>query len=272
MLIEFNNPHMKISHNRNYRDLVVISDLHLGSYHCLKQELLEYLNSINPGKLVLLGSIVEEAYWQTIQGDIIYSRIFAKLREWVANGTQLYFISKTNPEIFASLLQLDKSKFVCKSRLEFRIDQKNFLLTSHEHISASKFKEKHTSGTNNPIRKLAGRLLSPLRSILYGKSYDVGKLLAVSSGKFNFLNHYFQRIEEKIIDYASSHGFAGVITGQMQAPKIINHKIKNAQISFINTGVWNSSLSALEYQNGKWELHMHEENFFAFKLPRLAVN
>jgi UDP-2,3-diacylglucosamine pyrophosphatase LpxH len=43
-------------------ELVVISDVHLGTYGCKAKELLRYLNSIQPKTLVLNGDIID--IWQ----------------------------------------------------------------------------------------------------------------------------------------------------------------------------------------------------------------
>ncbi len=43
-------------------ELVIISDIHLGTYGCHAKELLRYLKSIKPQKLVLNGDIID--MWQ----------------------------------------------------------------------------------------------------------------------------------------------------------------------------------------------------------------
>ena len=43
-------------------DVVVISDVHLGTFGCRAQELLNYLKTINPKVLILYGDIID--IWQ----------------------------------------------------------------------------------------------------------------------------------------------------------------------------------------------------------------
>jgi UDP-2,3-diacylglucosamine pyrophosphatase LpxH len=43
-------------------DLVVISDVHLGTYGCHAKELIRYLKSIQPKRLILNGDIID--IWQ----------------------------------------------------------------------------------------------------------------------------------------------------------------------------------------------------------------
>ena len=42
--------------------VVVLSDIHLGTYGCHAEELLRYLKSIKPGKVILNGDIID--MWQ----------------------------------------------------------------------------------------------------------------------------------------------------------------------------------------------------------------
>ena len=43
-------------------EIVVISDVHLGTFGCQAKELLNYLNSIEPKKIILNGDIID--IWQ----------------------------------------------------------------------------------------------------------------------------------------------------------------------------------------------------------------
>ncbi|MBL7985840.1 MAG: UDP-2,3-diacylglucosamine diphosphatase, partial [Flavobacteriales bacterium] len=40
-------------------DILVLSDLHLGSYGCRASELLDYLRTISPARVILNGDIID---------------------------------------------------------------------------------------------------------------------------------------------------------------------------------------------------------------------
>ena len=57
-------------------DIVVISDVHLGTYGCHAKELLQYLKTIRPKALVLNGDIIDiwqfsKRYWPATQAQAI---------------------------------------------------------------------------------------------------------------------------------------------------------------------------------------------------------
>ncbi|MGI8599255.1 MAG: hypothetical protein ACR2KB_08370 [Chitinophagaceae bacterium] len=43
-------------------DIVVLSDVHLGTYGCHAKQLLHYLKSVNPGIIILNGDFID--IWQ----------------------------------------------------------------------------------------------------------------------------------------------------------------------------------------------------------------
>ncbi len=45
-------------------EIVIISDVHLGTYGCHAKELLQYLNSIRPKILILNGDIIDTWHYK----------------------------------------------------------------------------------------------------------------------------------------------------------------------------------------------------------------
>lgn len=67
-------------------ELVIISDVHLGTYGCHATELLEYLHTIRPSQLVLNGDIIDiwqfsKRYWPEPHMQVI-----RKIMQFVAEG------------------------------------------------------------------------------------------------------------------------------------------------------------------------------------------
>jgi UDP-2,3-diacylglucosamine pyrophosphatase LpxH len=55
-------PQKRKAKNQRALDLLVLSDVHLGTYGCHAKELLQYLKSLEPKEVVLNGDIVD--MWQ----------------------------------------------------------------------------------------------------------------------------------------------------------------------------------------------------------------
>ena len=55
-------------YEKRHIDLVVLSDIHLGTHGCRAEELINYLRTIRPKKIILNGDII----------DILYEANFTK--------------------------------------------------------------------------------------------------------------------------------------------------------------------------------------------------
>jgi UDP-2,3-diacylglucosamine pyrophosphatase LpxH len=74
-------------------DLVVLSDIHLGTYGCQSKELLHYMNSIKPKMVVLNGDIIDiwqfsKRYWPKS-----HMLVVNKIINWVSKGIKVYYIT-----------------------------------------------------------------------------------------------------------------------------------------------------------------------------------
>src|ERR1700712_2123910 len=80
-------------------ELVVISDVHLGTYGCHAKELLQYLRSIRPKTVVLNGDIID--IWQFSKNYFPKShiRVIRHLMGWIGKGTKTYYITGNHDEM-----------------------------------------------------------------------------------------------------------------------------------------------------------------------------
>src|SRR6187402_3288168 len=80
-------------------DLVVISDVHLGTYGCHAKELVRYMKSIKPKEVVLNGDIIDiwqfsKAYWPKAHMQVIKQII-----SWATKGTKVTYITGNHDEM-----------------------------------------------------------------------------------------------------------------------------------------------------------------------------
>ena len=73
-------------------DILVISDVHLGTYGCHAKELLRYLKSINPKIIVLNGDIIDiwqfsKRYWPKS-----HMKVVKQLMTWISKGKKTYYV------------------------------------------------------------------------------------------------------------------------------------------------------------------------------------
>lgn len=80
-------------------EVVVISDVHLGTVGCHAVELTQYLNSIDPKTLILNGDIIDiwnfrKHYWPEAHMRVVKLLLILKLNDWLSTNKPV-----TLPEI-----------------------------------------------------------------------------------------------------------------------------------------------------------------------------
>ena len=85
--------------NKRVVELIVLSDIHLGTYGCHAKELLQYLKSIDPKTVVLNGDIVDiwqfsKRYWPKSHMKVV--KLFFK---WISEGKDVHYITGNASQI-----------------------------------------------------------------------------------------------------------------------------------------------------------------------------
>jgi len=80
-------------------DISVISDVHLGTYGCHADELLTYLNSIEPKKLILNGDIIDIWQYRKRFFPSSHLKVLKKIIGMASKGTDVYYITGNHDEM-----------------------------------------------------------------------------------------------------------------------------------------------------------------------------
>ena len=85
--------------SRRIIDLVVISDIHLGTFGCHATELVEYLRTIQPKMLVLNGDIVDIWQFNKRYFPKSHMQVIKEIFSLLGLGTQVVYITGNHDEI-----------------------------------------------------------------------------------------------------------------------------------------------------------------------------
>ena len=110
-------------------DVVVISDVHLGTYGCHAKELLRYLKSIKPKIVVLNGDIID--IWQFSKSYFPKShmKVIKHFMSWLSKGTKVYYVTGNHDEMLRKFegLKMGSFKVVNKVVLELQDKKKAWI-------------------------------------------------------------------------------------------------------------------------------------------------
>ncbi|RYD72688.1 MAG: UDP-2,3-diacylglucosamine diphosphatase, partial [Sphingobacteriales bacterium] len=105
-------------------DLVVISDVHLGTYGCHAKELLKYLKSIKPKTLILNGDIIDiwqfsKSYWPES-----HMKVIRKLMKFVSEGVEVHYLTGNHDEMLRKFDGMEMGSFHLANKLILELNGK----------------------------------------------------------------------------------------------------------------------------------------------------
>lgn len=239
-------------------ELVVISDVHLGTYGCQAAALNDYLKSIRPEILVLNGDIIDiwqfsKRYWPKSHMKVI-QRIFKLL----STGTKVYYLTGNHDEMMRKFSGSSLGNLEIQDKLILHLDGHRMWFFHGDVFDVTM---KHSKW----LAKLGGigyDVLILLNSMVNRALTSFGKERVSFSKKIkqsvkqavSFIDDF----ESTAIEIAIDNGFTHVICGHIHQPQIRQAQTERGSVTYLNSGDWIENLTALEYHHGKWSVHHHE--------------
>lgn len=105
-------------------DIVVISDVHLGTYGCRAKELLKYLKSIKPKKVILNGDIIDVWHFSKRYWPKSHIKIIKLITSCISKGVEINYITGNHDEMLRKFVGFQLGWFKISNKELFEIDGK----------------------------------------------------------------------------------------------------------------------------------------------------
>ncbi|MFO8029284.1 MAG: UDP-2,3-diacylglucosamine diphosphatase [Cyclonatronaceae bacterium] len=242
---------------RRKPDLVVLSDVHLGSYGCHAAELITYLKSIQPRVLVLNGDLVDiwqfrKSYWPDDHMNVLRC-----LMSMLGKGTTIYYLTGNHDEMLRKYSPFRLGNFHLVDKLVLNINGSKAWIFHGDVFDV-------TMKYSKWVAKLGGKgynLLILLNKMINYASVRAGK------GRMSFSRRiknsvktavkFISNFEQTATDLAIENGYHYVICGHIHRPNIKEFRTDKGSVTYLNSGDWVENLTALEYVNGNWSLFQY---------------
>ena len=250
--------------NKNKRqvELVVISDVHLGTYGCRAKELLHYLKSIKPKIVVLNGDIIDiwqfnKSYWPKS-----HMKVIKHIMNWLSKGVKVYYITGNHDEMLRKFEGFKMGSFQILNKLIIELDNQEKAWIFHGDVfdvtmQHSKWLAKLGAigyDTLIVINSLANWVSETL--FKRGKISFSKKIKNSVKGAVKFINGF----EETAADIGISNNYQYVVCGHIHHPEMRKIEHEHGSIMYLNSGDWIENLTALEYHKGQWDLFRFSES------------
>ena len=238
-------------------DILVISDIHLGTYGCHAKELLHYLKSIKPKVVVLNGDIIDiwqfsKTYWPNS-----HMKVIRHLFNWMGKGIKTYYVTGNHDEMLRKFEGLKMGSLSIVNKVVLTLPDGKKAWVFHGDVfdvtmQHSKWLAKLGS-VGYDILILINRFFNFVSEKIFhkGKLSLSKKIKESVKSAVSFINDF----EQTTADIGISNQFDFVVCGHIHQPEIREISNSDGHITYLNSGDWVENLSALEFVNGEWSIY-----------------
>jgi len=239
-------------------DVVVISDVHLGTYGCHAKELLKYLKSIRPKTLILNGDIIDiwqfsKSYWPDS-----HMKVIRKLMKFVSEGVQVYYLTGNHDEMLRKFDGMEMGSFHLQNKLILELDGKKAWFFHGDIFDVtmqhSKWLAKMGAVGYDTLILINSFVNWVLTAFGKEKMSFSKKIKAKFKDAVKFINSFEQTAGELAIE----KGYHYVVCGHIHQAEKRQITSDEGQVTYLNSGDWVESLTALEYQDQSWSVFKYD--------------
>ena len=248
-------------------ELAVISDVHLGTYGCHAKQLLTYLNSIEPKKLILNGDIID--IWQFSKRYFPkgHLQVIKKIMDFAANDVEVIYITGNHDELLRRFSNTTIGNISIVDKLVLELDDKKAWFFHGDVFDASIQNAKWLAklgGYGYDLLILINRAINWYLTKLGREKYSLSRKIKNSvKGALKHIGDF----EKVATDLAIENEYDYVICGHIHQPKMAEISNKNGKTTYLNSGDWIEHCTALEYQFKRWKIYNYNTDkkaaFFA---------
>lgn len=243
-------------------DIIVISDVHLGTYGCRAKELLHYLKSVKPKIVVLNGDIIDiwqfsKSYWPKS-----HMKVIKHLMNWLSKGVKVYYITGNHDEMLRKFEGFKMGSFQILNKLVLELENNEKAWIFHGDVFDVTMQHSKWLAKLGAIGYDSLIMINSFANWISESVFNKGKLSFSKKLKnrvksaVKFINSF----EQTAADIGISNNYQYVICGHIHHPEMRLIELEQGRIIYLNSGDWIENLSALEYHNGNWTLFRFDDS------------
>jgi len=241
-------------------EIVVLSDIHLGTRGCRAKELLHYLKNIQPDTLILNGDIIDvwqfsKRYWPNT-----HMKVVKQILGMASRRTKVYYITGNHDEVLRKFsgMRMGSLHIVNDLILELEHGKVWFFHGDVFDVIMQHSKWLAKAGAIGYDSLIIINTFVNAVSRLFGR----GKVSLSKKIKENvkIAVKYIHNFEETAADLAIRKGFHAIACGHIHHPEIRTIDRPIGSVVYMNSGDWIENLTALEYSGGIWTLYTHKDD------------
>ncbi len=244
-------------------ELVVISDVHLGTSGCQAGELLKYLKSIRPKTLILNGDIIDIWQFKKRYFPKSHLKLIKHLLGLASDRCTIYYITGNHDEMFRRFTGMKVGRLKIVNDLKLELDGQTIWFFHGDVFDVVMQHSKWLSklgaigydtlvSLNMMVNWLLRQLDLNLKPVSFSK-----KIKESVKGAVKYINAF----EGTVATAAARKGADFVVCGHIHKPEIRTIQVGQQTVNYLNSGDWIENLTSLEYNQGEWRIFNFRNDF-----------
>ena len=246
-------------------DILVLSDIHLGTYGCHAKELLHYLKTIKPKTVILNGDIIDiwqfsKRYWPKS-----HMKVVKHIMGWMSKGTKIWYITGNHDEMLRKFVGFKMGSFQIVNKVVLEMEDGKKAWFFHGDVFDITMQHSKWLAKLGAVGYDSLILINRIANFVSEKIFNQGKLSLSKKIKNSVKSavKFIDNFEKTAADIAISNQYDYVVCGHIHQPEMREIVTDEGKILYLNSGDWIENLTALEYTNGTWCIHKFDEKEFA---------
>ncbi|QPH38284.1 UDP-2,3-diacylglucosamine diphosphatase [Pedobacter endophyticus] len=243
-------------------DVVVISDVHLGTYGCHAKELLKYLKSIKPKRIILNGDIIDiwqfsKRYWPES-----HMKVIRKLMKFVSEGVQVHYLTGNHDEMLRKFDGMEMGTFQLQNKLILDLDGKKGWFFHGDVFDVTMQHSKWLAKLGAVGYDTLILINSCVNWMLTTLGHEKMSFSKRIKGKFKDAVKFINSFEQTAAELAIEKGYDYVVCGHIHQAEKREIITDGGSVTYLNSGDWVESLTALEYHDKQWTVFKYDHQDF----------
>jgi UDP-2,3-diacylglucosamine pyrophosphatase LpxH len=255
-------------------ELVILSDIHLGTYGCHAEELLRYLKTIKPKKLILNGDIIDMWQFSKRYWPKSHMQVVKYITGLLTKNTKIIYLTGNHDEMLRKFSGFKLGSFHIDNKVVLRLNGKRAWVFH---------------GDVFDVTMKYSKWLAKLGAIGYDTLILINTfvnwlLIKMGRGKISLSQRvkdsvksavkFINDFEKTAADIAIENKYDYVVCGHIHHPEIKTIKTDKGEVIYLNSGDWIENLTALEFDGAHWSIYRYQDDkkAQAIKIPKRFEN
>ena len=236
-------------------EVAVISDVHLGTHGCHAKDVLTYLNSIEPKKLVLNGDIIDIWQFNKRYFPKSHLKVIKKIMTMASRGVEVIYITGNHDNTLRKFSNTTMGNISIVDKAVLELDGKKAWFFHGDVFDISIRNAKWLAklgGYDYDLLIVLNRLINWFNKKRGKERYSLSKKM--KNGVKGTVKHIHD-FEKVVSELAIKNHYDYVVCGHIHQPKMEYFENKHGKTMYLNSGDWVENFTALEYQFKRWKIY-----------------